>query len=121
MPRHQDKSTIANFWLTHLKNWQSSGLHQNEYCAEHRLNTKTFWRWKRQLMQTPTFVTDIPNTINETSFIPLSLVSEANVPIDQNINSGQSGIRLIVANKHVIELAIGFDSPTLKQLLELLA
>lgn len=35
-------------WLSHVREWQSSGKTQSEYCREHNLPEKSFWYYKKK-------------------------------------------------------------------------
>jgi hypothetical protein len=36
------------FWRAHLEAWHRSDLTQREYCANHGLGEKAFYRWRRK-------------------------------------------------------------------------
>ena len=36
------------FWRKHLEAWRRSDLTQREYCANHGLGEKAFYRWRRK-------------------------------------------------------------------------
>lgn len=36
------------FWRQHLEAWHRSDLTQREYCANHGLGEKAFYRWRRK-------------------------------------------------------------------------
>ena len=38
----------AEFWRGHLDAWHRSDLTQREYCANHELGEKAFYRWRRK-------------------------------------------------------------------------
>ncbi len=37
------------YWSTHYKNWQSSGLTQNGYCEQEVLSLSSFTRWNKRV------------------------------------------------------------------------
>jgi hypothetical protein len=120
--RHLAKS---EFWSKHIEKWRSSGLLQKEYCANAGLHVKSFGRWKSILAKPSRPVDSARGTPKQVkkatpkSLIPLSIISEAGVvgAEAEKIQQASSGIRLHTPGKHVIELAVGFDSSTLRQLL----
>jgi hypothetical protein len=40
-------------WPAHIKQWQESGLKQNEYCSKYNLNRQQFSKYKKQLTDAP--------------------------------------------------------------------
>ncbi len=49
----QEQSRIKRRqWQAHVHAWEKSGLHQNEYCRQHKLSSSQFCYWKKKLKQT---------------------------------------------------------------------
>jgi transposase-like protein len=38
----------AQFWRAHIEAWERSELTQREYCAQHGLAERGFYRWRRK-------------------------------------------------------------------------
>lgn len=113
----------AAFWSKHIADWQLSGLRQKEYCAQHGLHVKSFGRWKGVLKQRSP-LTPTPHlaayATKRAPLIPLSIVPDIDVASTRGQEQSGSGIRLLVQNKYVIDLAPGFHLPTLQKLLTVL-
>jgi hypothetical protein len=62
----------ALHWHTHLTAWQSSGLSQSAYCAQHDLKLATFAYWRGKQRKAP----DQPLTL-----IPLNLGTHRAGPV----------------------------------------
>lgn len=60
--------TLKDHQITHIKNWQASGLTQAAYCQKHNLKPKTFSRWFRsdQISKSSEKPTLIPVVIQPT-------------------------------------------------------
>jgi hypothetical protein len=87
-------------WEHHLERWQGSGLSQAEYCRRHGLSAKTFGYHKRRIEKSP-----------------LCLVE---VPLAAAVYTPPRPLRLTVGLRYTIEIEAGFDSDTLRRLLEVL-
>jgi hypothetical protein len=88
------------FWEHHLEQCRISGLSQAEYCRRHGLSIKSFGYRKR--------------TVGKDS---LSLVE---VPLAAPVFSLPKPISLAVGPRYTILIEPGFDTETLRRLLEVL-
>jgi len=122
----------AKWWLNHVEAWQKSGITQTEYCRTHNLNLKSFSNWKlKHVKESRKFSEpEVPVFTSSHTAIPLIPVAiseqidsakEAEIEIPPLLNTGCSGITLIVKNDYQISLAIGFHPKTLKNVLAVLA
>jgi transposase-like protein len=48
--RHFENTARRTWWSVHVDAWQRSGLSQRRYCRQHRLDTTTFARWLKVLV-----------------------------------------------------------------------
>jgi len=39
----------ADYWQSHLDNWQQGSLTQRQYCQQNNLGLSTFQKWKKKL------------------------------------------------------------------------
>lgn len=87
-------------WQEHLRQWRESGLSQAEYCRSKGLNLKTFVYRKRTLGGV--CLVEVPAQVLTTP------------------QPGSTPLRLFFGNHFHLEIDKGFDSHTLRQLLEVL-
>ena len=45
----KDSEELAAYWQQHVAAWQGSGLSQNQFCKNHKLNYHRFVYWRRKL------------------------------------------------------------------------
>jgi len=91
-------------WEEHLRRWKSSGLSQAGYCSKYGLSLPSFGYWRRNLMSSKAAVSLIE--------LPISMSSPV-FPFPRPI-------QLRVNEKFRIEIERGFDSETLRRLIEVL-
>ncbi len=97
----QDPEKKRRFWKAHIRQWGHSGLSQVDYCKANGLVPHRFTYWKKRLNQPDTGI----------SFVPLQITDNLPVPV-QN-----SSLNLFTPNGYRIEVGIGFDAGTLRQLI----
>jgi hypothetical protein len=94
------------FWESHIKAWEDSGLSQIEYCNRHKLSRHRFTYWKCKGDKKSEAVTFMP-------------VFQSPVQSFQGINQNIP-IRLIIGDQYRIEVGDGFSPHTLGQLVNTL-
>jgi len=94
------------FWRSHIKGWEESGLTQIEYCNRHELSRHrfTYWKCKRDKESRP--VTFMPIFQNPMQSYP---TTNQSIPIN-----------LIIRDRYRIEIGDGFSPHTLGQILHTL-
>ena len=107
---HLSADELRAFWRGHLAQWRTSGQSQAAYCREHGLTDHRFRYWKRCLK--PEGVADEPSGAEE--FLPVQLVSRSATTID-------SGITVRLPTGLGLELRSGFDTQTLRSVVQALS
>jgi hypothetical protein len=106
----------ARFWAKHLSRQRRGSLSQRAYCAKHSLSMSSFGYWIRKL---PVSCADVVvAAASLPHLVPVELLAEHPLPA-QDVAQDASGIRLHTGAVR-IELAVGFDVPTLRRVLEAL-
>lgn len=100
------------FWQTQLANWSQSGLSQAAYCRAQGLNGNRFRWWKRQL----TRASGASQQAAAGSFLAVKVHPQALIERSGNA----SGVTLRLASGVRVEVACGFDAPTLQAVVETL-
>lgn len=102
-PRRAKSAQKYRYWQEHLECWRQSGLSQAEYCRQNDLKPRRWNYWKKNLTM----------AFSETavSFIPVPLSTNLPVAVPG------SNLSLFTANGYKVEVGIGFDPTTLKQLI----
>ncbi len=87
------------FWQAHVKAWKKSGLSQAEYCRRQSLDAHRLGYWVKK---------------SATADRPLALV-EVSIPKMSACN--HHTLKLVVDNRHQLEIADHFSAETLEQVL----
>ena len=103
LSRVEELKRKRDHWKRHINDWQSSGLHQTEYCRHHCLSYHQFGYWKKRFVHTE----------NTKKFIALDLGTSTSKRPSQS----SCLLRLVVANGCSIEIDSGFDPQLLRQLI----
>ena len=82
----------AEYWRRHLEAWHQSNLSEVDYCVEHGLSTKSFYRWRGKEKEAV--------AVGKKSALTL-------VPITVNTPGASSGIRLHSPGGWRVELGSG--------------
>ena len=53
----------AQFWRAHIEAWDRSELTQREYCAQHGLAERGFYRWRRKHKEANAALTLVPVSV----------------------------------------------------------
>lgn len=93
----------VEFWHGHIKDWQSSGLSQRDYCRVHQVPLSTFTLWRRRLL-----AADAKRPSVE--IVPVREVSRLNVV----------PVVVWVGGRYRVEIADGFRADTLREVLNAL-
>jgi len=94
------------FWESHIKAWEESGLTQIEYCTRHELSRHRFTYWKSK-------------GDKKSEGVTFMRVFQGPVQSYQGIHQNMS-IRLIIRDQYRIEVGDGFSPQTLGQLVNTL-
>lgn len=105
----------SRFWNKHLARQRRSGLPRRAYCAKHGLAVSSFGYWSRKQRAG---AADVPPPSIAPCLVPVELVPEPQAPRGLT-GTARSGVQLHTGAVH-IELAVGFDGPTLRRALEAL-
>ena len=93
-------------WEEHMKQWQSSGLTQAQYCRRTELKLSTFYYWRKRLKE------------------KASAVTLVQVPV--GFNSNGCGCRpfqeltLVLDDRYKVEIGDHFNASTLARLVDTL-
>ena len=90
------------FWQAHIKAWQESDLSQAEYCRRQGLKSHNLSYWV--------------NKKSSKTDMPLALVE---IPMPK-IAACSPALKLVIDNRHQIEIANHFSSAVLEQVLQVL-
>ena len=93
----------SRYWQEHLERWRQSGLSQAEYCRQNGLKLRRWNYWKKNLAR---------NRIDSgVCFVPVKISSGLPVSVPR------SHLSLLTSNGYKVQVGIGFDPTTLKQLI----
>lgn len=102
-PRGIRSAQKYRYWQEHIERWQQSGLSQVEYCSQNGIKPRRWGYWKKKLTR--------KSTEAGISFVPVQLSSSLPMPVTR------SNLNLFTSNGYKVEVGIGFDPSTLKQLI----
>jgi hypothetical protein len=94
------------FWTTHIKAWEKSGITQVEYCRRHQLSRHRFTYWRCKGNKKSGSVTFMPVFQSPMQACP---TTNQTIPI-----------RLVISDRYRLEISDGFSPHTLEQLLHTL-
>jgi len=97
------------FWRQIIRRWRKSGLTAGAFCLENGLSQPSLYAWQRTLAK------------RDAEAIPFAqvhvLADESSDPLSPAVGAA---FELVLANRRVLRIAIGFDAATLRRLLPLL-
>jgi hypothetical protein len=115
------------FWQEMVGRWRRSGASVRAFCAEHGLSEPSFYAWRRTIAErdeqagrkATRRTAGRANTSSHgdrhakglPAFVPLQVIPAASPP----------ALEVVVGAGHVVRVAPGFDGPTLRALLAVLA
>ena len=105
------KKSKAELWEQRIREWEASGLSQVEYCRRHDLKFATFAYWRKRFPAQG-------KATGSLRLVPLNLHANANS--DPKKPSAPEGGITIEAGGVRLSVTQGFDTATLKQVLDLL-
>ena len=91
-------------WRRWISQWRASGLSVRAFCAQHRLASASFYRWRRVLERRAT---------EQPAFVPVQIVADTRSP-------QASALELVLVDGRAVRVAPGFDAATLRRLLAVL-
>lgn len=97
------------FWNSHLKSWEPSGLSQAEYCRRNDLNIPRFRYWKRKLGKKNPLL----------DFVQLPTEAINSTQLLQRYTATPS-LRISMGSEFTIEVLDGFSPVTLEKVILIL-
>jgi len=91
-------------WFEHIQDWKRSGLTQKVFCEQHQLGPASFQRWRGIFM-----TEGKSEESSAVTFLPVNVTA-----------SKAPNLALLVNDTLRIEIPVGFDAATLKQLVQTL-
>ena len=91
-------------WLEYIQAWNLSGLTQKVFCTQHHLGLASFQRWHRISMRE-----EQSRKSAVATFLPVNVIEPST-----------SCLTLLLNNDLRVEIPAGFDSVTLKQVVQAL-
>ena len=91
-------------WFDHVRTWQQSGLTQKSFCEQQQLRLGSFLRWRGISMRERK-----PQVSAPVSFLPVHM----SAPM-------AASLALLLGDELRIEIPVGFDVETLKQIVRTL-
>ena len=91
-------------WLEHIQAWNQSGLAQKVFCAQHHLGLASFQRWRRIFM-----LEEQSTKSTQVTFLPVNVLEPS-----------VSCLTLLFNDNLRVEIPAGFDSATLRQVVQAL-
>ena len=98
------------FWVPHIKKWQSSEISQTQYCIKNNLTLRMFSYWKKKICKKPAKSIELVQ-VKTTSF---------NIPTNSAIDTVIVPLKLKINNIFEIEISEGFSQKTLHQIIGVL-
>jgi transposase-like protein len=93
-------------WRRLIQLWKNSGLTVRVFCARHHLSQPSFYAWRRELQQRDAVAAFVPVQVETND----QLARVTSIPT----------IEVVLAGGQCVRVTPGFDSATLRQLLEVL-
>ena len=91
-------------WLERVQSWQHSGLTQKAFCQQHGLGLASFHRWRAIAMREGK-----PADSSVVTFLPVNVVEP-----------GTANLSVVINDSLRIEIPVGFDLATLRQVVQAL-
>ena len=91
-------------WLAHIDSWNRSGLTQRAFCQQHSLGLASFRRWRAIAMREGK-----PADSSVATFLPVNVVEP-----------GAADLTVVINDSLRIEIPVGFDLATLRQVVQAL-
>ena len=105
-------------WRRLVAGWPGSGLTQAQYCERHGISVASLHRWRERLAGDHN-LSGVGAVSRETGE-PLRLVPVELLGAEPLGWSGEGRLRLVFAADLHLEIAPGFDAPTLRRVVALL-
>ena len=98
------RSVNRQRWLAHIESWKRSGLTQKAFCQQHGLGLASFRRWRAIAMREGR-----PEGSSVVTFLPVNVVEP-----------GTADLTVVINDSLRIEIPVGFDLATLRQVVQAL-
>jgi hypothetical protein len=103
LSRAEELEQKRSYWKQQIEQWQQTGLTQAEYCRRNNLKHHQLVYWKKRYLKTQT----------EVSFAAVQLEDLLDIPTPAD----QSALTLVIDHHFKVQIAAGFDSQLLRQLI----
>jgi transposase-like protein len=102
-------------WQRLVEGWPRSGLTQSQYCERHGVSVGSLHRWREQLRGAPGAGARVGGVESTASLrlLPVELLAEAPA-------AGEAALTLVLGARLRLQIAPGFDAPTLQRVVALL-
>jgi len=91
-------------WSERIQHWKRSGLTQKAFCERHQIGLASFQRWRG------IFAKEGKLKATPATFLPINIVQSTSAP----------SLALCLGEDLCIEIPVGFDPVTLKQVVQAL-
>lgn len=119
------------FWREMVQRWQRSGVTIRDFCDAHGLSEPSFYGWRREIAKRDEQASERPARRKSSGRAESANGSSrrdqyanglpAFVPLQVMPAEPASVLEVVVGAGHVVRVAPGFDAPTLRSLLAVLA
>jgi len=105
-------------WRRLVEGWPNSGLNQAQYCRRHGISVASLHRWRERLRQDRAVDPEHGRPLEAAG--PVRLVPVEVLAAQPPGAAVEATLRLVLAEDLCLEIAPGFDAPTLRRIVELL-
>jgi hypothetical protein len=109
------------FWREMVGRWRRSGVSIRDFCDAHGLSEPSFYAWRREIAKRDEQARERPARTSARSARRPEGGLPAFVPLRVTPTEPAPALELVVGAGHVVRVAPGFDAPTLRSLLAVLA
>ncbi len=114
-------SELSQYWVSHVRNWESSSLNQSQYCRENNLNYSVFHYWKQKSFKSRISATSMQFIqINESLLTGDESLSHGSSPVLNRDRDDSPAFRLWIGRDYCIDIGADFSSSLLCRLVRTL-
>ena len=104
--RKEKNREKQEYWRSHIKAWEESGLSQVDYCRENNLSRHRFTYWKCK---------------GDKKTVSMTFVPVLSKPSNQHsIMHNTAPLKVLIGDRYRVEVGDGFSPDTLSRLMEAL-